>query len=167
MLLKSLPVSLMLILNSHTVGSWQEQSPHTSYCHWPSRSVPVVVSEWTLTLMTSHKKEPTKYFLVYRDLWEMDLDQDQRDWMGLKEKLDVTLERPDVTLYGLIELLVCLFCFLLGCVCVCVRECLLLYLLLFWRTVFSLCQSVTLLSPQRCIILVCFCLLFWNTSSLF
>lgn len=29
--------------------------------------------------MTSHKKEPTKYFLVYRDLWEMDLDQDQRD----------------------------------------------------------------------------------------
>lgn len=30
-----------------------------------------------------------------------------------KEKLDVTLERPDVTLYGLIELPVChfVFCF--------------------------------------------------------
>lgn len=50
------------------------------------------------------------------------------------------------------------FLFLLGCVCVCVRECLLLYLLLFLRTVFSLCQSVTLLNLQRCIIFffVCF-----------
>lgn len=39
--------------------------------------------------------------------------------MGLKEKLDVTLERRDVTLYGLIDLLVCHFfvwLFLLGCV---------------------------------------------------
>lgn len=64
--------------------------------------------------------------------------------MGLdgigKEKLDVTLERPDVTLYGLIELLFCSvllvlgFFFFLGCV----SECLLLCLLLFLRTVFSL-----------------------------
>lgn len=34
--------------------------------------------------------------------------------MGLKEKLDVTLERPDVTLYGLIDMIVCLF-FLVVC----------------------------------------------------
>lgn len=71
-----------------------------------------------------------------------------------KEKLDVTLERPDVTLYGLIELPVCHFVFLLffsvvllGCACV--RECLLLYLLLFLRTVFSLYQSVILLKPCK------------------
>lgn len=65
--------------------------------------------------------------------------------MGLKEKPDVTLERPDVTLYGLIDLLVCLFFFCLAVfIGVCVRECLLLYLLLFLRTVFSY-QSVTLL----------------------
>lgn len=45
-----------------------------------------------------------------------------------KEKLDVTLERPDVTLYGLIELPVCHFVFfflvVFGCfigVCVCQR----------------------------------------------
>lgn len=43
------------------------------------------------------------------------------EW-DLKEKLDVTLERPDVTLYDLIDLLVCHFVFfifvavLLGCV---------------------------------------------------
>lgn len=38
--------------------------------------------------------------------------------MGLKEKLDVTLERPDVTLYGLIDLFAIFFVwlFLLGCV---------------------------------------------------
>lgn len=42
------------------------------------------------------------------------------EW-DLKEKLDVTLERPDVTLYGLIDLLVChfvlffVFLFLFGC----------------------------------------------------
>lgn len=72
-----------------------------------------------------------------------------------KEKLDVTLERPDVTLYGLIELPVCHFVFffllflvvLLGCACV--RECLLLYLLLFLRTVFSLYQSVILLNLAK------------------
>lgn len=44
------------------------------------------------------------------------------------------------------------FVFLFGCfIGVCVRECLLLYLLLFLRTVFSLYQSVTLLDLQRCI----------------
>lgn len=45
------------------------------------------------------------------------------EW-DLKEKLDVTLERPDVTLYGFIELLVChfiLFCFVLFCLGVCQR----------------------------------------------
>lgn len=69
-----------------------------------------------------------------------------------KEKLDVTLERPDVTLYGLIELLVCHFVFFVlfywgVCqnVCCCI-------LLLFLRTVFSLYWSVILLNLQRCII---------------
>lgn len=76
------------------------------------------------------------------------------DW-DQNEKLDVTLERPDVTLYGLIELPVCHFVclsvwlFLLGCACV--TECLPLRLLLFLRTVFSPCQSVILLHRQRCV----------------
>lgn len=47
-----------------------------------------------------------------------------------------------------------LFCFCFFCLAVllgCVSECLLLYLLLFLRTVFSLYQPVTLLNLQRCI----------------
>lgn len=36
----------------------------------------------------------------------------------LKEKLDVTLERPDVTLYGLIELLFVQFCLVFSGLCV-------------------------------------------------
>lgn len=36
----------------------------------------------------------------------------------LKEKLDVTLERPDVTLYGLIELLFVQFCLAFSGLCV-------------------------------------------------
>lgn len=83
------------------------------------------LSEWTLTLMTSHKKKGANenFELVYRETWETDLVEiSGMDW-DQKEKLDVTLERPDVTLYGLIELPVCHFVcllvwlFLLGCVC--------------------------------------------------
>lgn len=36
----------------------------------------------------------------------------------LKEKLDVTLERPDVTLYGLIDLRFVQFCLVFSGVCV-------------------------------------------------
>lgn len=51
-------------------------------------------------------------------------------------ELDVTLERPDVTLYGLIDLVVCrffvfIFLFSFAVFWVCVSDCLLLYLLLF------------------------------------
>lgn len=39
----------------------------------------VIVSEWTLTLMTSHKKEPMSTLLVYREFMGDGLDHDQWD----------------------------------------------------------------------------------------
>lgn len=82
--------------------------------------------------MTSHKTGANENFeLVYRRTWEMDLmETSGTDW-DQNEKLDVTLERPDVTLYGL-NLPVCHFvCLFVGLavfigVRVCVTGCLLL-----------------------------------------
>lgn len=52
---------------------------------------------------------------------------------GGKGQFDVTLQRPDVTLFeGLIDMLVYLFSLFLIGVCVCVRECLLLYSCFFF-----------------------------------
>lgn len=83
-----------------------------------------------------------------------------------KEKLDVTLERPDVTLYGLIDLLVCHFCFLFSfcfffsfCLALllgCVSECLLLYLLEDRVLPVTVCHPT---SPAK--------MYFLNTPSLF
>lgn len=70
---------------------------------------------------------------------------------GGREKLDVTLEKPDVTLYGLIDLVICLFFFFpplwlfFG---VCVRLFAVVFAFIL-RTEFSLYQSVTLLNLQR------------------
>lgn len=46
----------------------------------------VIVSEWTLTLMTSHKKEPMSTLLVYREFMGDGLYHDQWDWMGSKRE---------------------------------------------------------------------------------
>lgn len=115
----------------------------------------VIVSDWTLTLLTSHKEEPlrTFWFTENHGRWTW-LSSGGLNLGGGEEKLDVTLERPDVTLYGLIDLVVCRFLFLFFCFlllffgCVCVRLFAVVFAFIL-RTEFSLYQSVTLLNLQR------------------
>lgn len=61
-------------------------------------------------MLTSHKEEPTSTFWFTQNYWgwTLKIKNSRIEW-DLKEKLDVTLERPDVTLYDLIDLLVCHF----------------------------------------------------------
>lgn len=68
----------------------------------------------------------------------------------LKEKLDVTLERPDVTLYDLIELLFVQFCLVfLGCVCQNVCCCIFAFIFEDRVLLLSVCQPTqsAILSP--------------------